>query len=159
MRLQYTKAENEVIEIRRKENKNFDGILVPVEGQGKEMTLGLEITDVHKFNVFLSDWLYDQGTENPEIVSEIGAKVTHIDYRAPIKTEYLLFLQNYINGMLYGPVPLDSAAPQEDQQVILENESAPETPVTEDIEKAVEKEFETTEEEKDDFEDNGSTPE
>jgi hypothetical protein len=157
MRVQYTKAENEVIEIRRKENKNFDGILIPVEGQGKEMTLGLEITDVHKFNVFLSNWLYDQGAENPEITNEIGAKVTHIDYRAPIKTEYLLFLQNYINGMLYGPTPLDSAAPQEDQQVILENESTSETPVTENIEKDIE-------EQKDDnatyvFNNNASTPE
>lgn len=162
MRIQYTKAENESIEFIRKENKNFDGIIIPVEGQGQEITLGLKITDVHKFNMFVASWIGDQGKEEPQIANEIGANIVHIDYRPPIKTEYLLFLQNYINGILYGPTP--DPVPSAEEQIILENGSTPEAPITEDIEKAIEEEFvaaENIDEEKDNDENNKneSTPE
>ena len=121
MRVQYTKSENESIEFSRKENKNFDGIIIPVEGQGQEITLGLKITDVHKFNMFIASWITDQGKEESQIANEIGANIVHIDYRAPIKTEYLLFLKNYIDGILYGPTPDPAPAPEEgEQQVLLE---------------------------------------
>lgn len=119
MRVQYTKSENESIEFSRKENKNFDGIIIPVEGQGQEITLGLKITDVHKFNMFVASWITDQGKEESQIANEIGANIVHIDYRAPIKTEYLLFLKNYIDGILYGPTP-DPAPEEGEQQVLLE---------------------------------------
>jgi hypothetical protein len=119
MRVQYTKSENESIEFSRKENKNFDGIIIPVEGQGQEITLGLEITDVHKFNMFVASWITDQGKEESQIANEIGANIIHIDYRPPIKTEYLLFLKNYIDGILFGPTP-DPAPEEGEQQVLLE---------------------------------------
>ena len=102
MRVQYTKAENEIIDARRDEHKNFDGIVIPVEGQGQIITLGMLITDVHRFNMFITKWIEDQGNENSDIAREIGADITHIDYRAPIKSDQLLFLKSYIEGMLYG---------------------------------------------------------
>lgn len=119
MRVQYTKAENEAIEFSRKENKNFDGIVIPVEGQGEDITLGLHINDVHKFNMFIASWITDQGKEDSHIANEIGADIIHIDYRAPIKTEYLLFLKNYIDGILYGPTP-EPVPVNEDQPITFE---------------------------------------
>ena len=105
MRVQYTRAENEIIEERRKENKNFDGISIPVEAQGKRITFGLEITDVHKFNMFITNWLNDLGKEDKPIINEIGAVITSVEFREPIKEDYLIFLKNYIDGILYGPKP------------------------------------------------------
>lgn len=105
MRVQFSIAENEIINKRRDEHKNYDGITIPVELQGKVITLGMVITDVHKFNVFIEDYLKDQGNEDSKIANEIGADIVHIDFRPPIQTDQLLFIQNYINGMLYGPTP------------------------------------------------------
>ena len=110
MRVQYSIAENKVINERRDKHENFDGICIPVEMQGQVLTMGLLITDVHRFNVFVEDWLRDQGLEDSKIANEIGADIVHIDFRPPIQTDHLLFLQNYINGMLYGPTQEEEPA-------------------------------------------------
>ena len=114
MRVQYSIEENKIIDERRDKHENFDGIIIPVEAQGKVVTMGLIITDVHRFNVFIEDWLRDQGLEDSQIAKEIGADITHIELRPPIQTDHLLFLQNYINGMLYGPEP--TIEPQVEEQ-------------------------------------------
>ena len=114
MRVQYSIAENKVIDERRDKHENFDGICIPVEMQGQVLTMGLLVTDVHRFNVFVEDWLKDQGLEDSKIAKEIGADIVHLDFRPPIQTDHLLFLQNYINGMLYGPVQEESAENEEE---------------------------------------------
>lgn len=109
MRVQFTNEENEIINKRREENKTSQDLVLPVELQGKIVTLGMEITDVHTFNAFI-----EQSLKDPKIAEQIGAKIVHVDYRPPYNTANILFLQtwinNYINGLVYGPKPAEEPA-------------------------------------------------
>lgn len=104
MRVQFTNEENKIIDERRAENKTSQDLVLPVELQGKEITLGFMVKDVHLFNAFIEQFLKDE-----KIPEQVGAQIIHVDYREPYKTENILFLQtwinNYINGMVFGPVP------------------------------------------------------
>lgn len=127
MRVQFTNEENKIIDERRAENKTSQDLLLPVELQGKEITLGFTVTDVHLFNAFLEQFLKDE-----KIPEQVGAKITHVDYREPYKTENILFLQtwlnNYINGMVYGPIPIESEESSNEEAGVEDNisDEAPE---------------------------------
>ena len=127
MRVQFTKEENEIIDERRTKNETSQDLILPVELQGKVITLGMEVNDVHTFNAFL-----EQSLKDPKIAEQIGAKIVHVDYREPYNTANILFLQtwinNYINGLVYGPTPEEPVAPVE--------EPTDEAPVEENIEEA-----------------------
>lgn len=129
MRVQFTKEENEIIDERRAKNETTQDLILPVELQGKTITLGMEVNDVHVFNAFL-----EQSLKDPKIAEQIGAKIVHVDYREPYNTANILFLQtwinNYINGLVYGPTPEEPVAPVE--------EPADETPVEENVEEVTE---------------------
>ena len=129
MRVQFTKEENEIIDERRAKNETTQDLILPVELQGKTITLGMEVNDVHVFNAFL-----EQSLKDPKIAEQIGAKIVHVDYREPYNTANILFLQtwinNYINGMVYGPTPDEPVAPAE--------EPVDEAPVEENVEEVTE---------------------
>lgn len=112
MRVQFTKDEEKIIDERRQINANSEGIIVPVEMQGQIMTLGVEITDVHKFNMFMDNLLKD-----PKIAEQIGVRCIHADFRPPIAVDNIIFLRNYIDGILFGPQHQE-VAPQEPQEEI-----------------------------------------
>ena len=117
MRVQFTKDEEKLIDERSLVNENSEDIIVPVELQGQVITMGLQISDVHKFNMFLDQYIKDE-----KIRDQIGASVVHVDFREPIRYENVLFLQtwvnNYTNGLLYGPIREE--APSEDVENIEE---------------------------------------
>jgi hypothetical protein len=110
MRVQFTKEENEIIDERRTKNETSQDLILPVELQGKVITLGMEVNDVHTFNAFI-----EQSLKDPKIAEQVGAKIVHVDYREPYNTANILFLQtwinNYINGLVYGPTPEEPVAP------------------------------------------------
>ena len=121
MRVQFTNEENNIINERRDKHENVDGLVIPVESQGQVITMGLMVTDVHKFNMFVKDWIEDQGLEDSQIANTIGADITHIDLRPPIQSDHLVFLQNYINSMLYGPMPTPPVQVQEEDMEDIEH--------------------------------------
>lgn len=93
MRVQFTKEELAIIERRRQGDQ--EGVIVPSDQQNKTITMAIEISDVHKFNMFLDKYLKD-----PNIKDQIGAKCVHVDFRKPIMTTELIAIQNYINDII-----------------------------------------------------------
>ena len=112
MRVQFTNEESNIIEESRASGLKPQESYVPSELEGKVATLGVLVSDPYKFNMFIKKYL-----EDPEIKDQIGAELVHMELMPPIERASALFLQtwvnNYINGMVYGPVQAQPEQPQE----------------------------------------------
>lgn len=97
MRVQFTNEENKIIEERRATNALPEKeTYIDPKYKDKIITLGLEIKDPYKFNMFIQKFL-----TVPEIADQIGAKCVHVDLSKPITKSNLIFIRNYIDELLF----------------------------------------------------------
>jgi len=118
MRVQYTNKETEIIE-----GKSYDAY-IPFNFDGLVITAGLRITDVYKFNMFISQYLQDEDIRN-----QIGAELVHVDLHEPITRDKLINIHNFLGSLIYDEAAIEA---EKQAQAGKEETSTPENEYPED---------------------------
>ena len=79
----------------RREQVSPPGGYIPEDRKDKIITIGLKISDVYKFDLFMEKFLADNN-----IKDQIGAECVHVDLKTPIAREIISNLRNSLNMSL-----------------------------------------------------------